>query len=130
MRQTNHDVKMITKRRFSMRLVRMIAGATVAGALALGGWACQKTEAQVAEIKVSNMVCDNCVHTIETALGKVDGVKEAKADHKAKTVTVRYDAGKVDVKGLEQAVSKAGYNANDTPADPKAHEALPECCKI
>lgn len=113
-----------------MRFVRMIAGTMIAGGLALGLWACQSTEAQVAEIKVDNLVCDTCVKTIETALGKVEGVKEAKVDKEKKVATVRYDAGKVDVKGLEQAISKAGYNANGTPADPKAHEALPECCKV
>lgn len=113
-----------------MKIVRIVAGMMIAGALGLGLWACQRTEAKVAEIKVSNMVCDTCAKTIETALGKVEGVKDAKVDKEKKVVTVRYEAGKVDVKGLEKAVAGAGYNANDTPADPKAHAGLPECCKI
>lgn len=113
-----------------MKIIRIIAGAMMAGALALGLWACQQAGAKVAEIKVNNMVCDVCVKTIETALKKVEGVQDVKVDKDAKVATVRYEAGKVDVKGLEKAVSMAGYNANDTPADPKAHADLPDCCKI
>ncbi len=113
-----------------MKIVRMVVGAVMAGALGLGLWACQETEAKVAEIRLDNVVCDMCVKTVEATLAKVEGVKEAKVDKEKKLATVRYEAGKVDVKGLERAVSRAGYNANDTPADPKAHEALPECCKI
>jgi copper chaperone CopZ len=108
----------------------MVAGAMVAGALGLGLWACQQAGAKVAEIKVNNMVCGMCAGTIETALKKVEGVQDVKVDKDAKVVTVRYEAGKVDARGLEKAVSMAGYNANDTPADPKAHADLPDCCKI
>jgi len=113
-----------------MKTVRMIAGTMVAGALGLGLWACQGSEAKVAEIKVDNLVCDMCAKTVETALGKVDGVKEAKVDKEAKVAKVSYEAGKTDVKALERAVAAAGYSANDTPADPKAQADLPSCCKI
>jgi copper chaperone CopZ len=113
-----------------MKTVGIVAGAVVAGALGLGLWACQKTEAKVAEIRVDNMVCDMCVTTIEAALKKMEGVQEVKTDKDRKVVTVRYEAGRVDVKGLEKAVSGTGYNANDTSADPKAHADLPDCCKI
>jgi len=113
-----------------VKIVRIVAGVMAAGALALGLWACQGTEAKEAEIRVDNMVCDMCVNTIEAALKKVGGVQEVKADKDKKVVTVRYEAGRVDVKGLEKAVSASGYNANDTPADPKAHADLPDCCKI
>ncbi len=113
-----------------MKIVRIIAGAMMAGALGLGLWACQGAEAKVAEIKVNNMVCGTCAAAIEAALKKVEGVQDVKVDKDAKVATVRYEAGKVDVKGLEKAVSMAGYNANDTAADPKAHADLPDCCKI
>ena len=113
-----------------MRIVRAVFGVATLGLLVLGAGSCQKTEAKTTEIKVDNMICDMCVGTIETALNRVDGVKGVKVNKDAKIVTVRYDAGRVDVKGLEKAVSMSGYNANGTPADPKTHAALPECCRI
>jgi copper chaperone CopZ len=113
-----------------MRIHRAAAGVLALGLLALGAWACRDAESRTVEIRVDNMVCDMCTKTIRTALEKVDGVKDVKVDLKAKAVTVRYDAGKTDVKGLEKAVSMSGYDANGTPADPKARAALPECCRI
>jgi periplasmic mercuric ion binding protein len=113
-----------------MRRNRTALGVLALAALALGAWACGGAEARTAEIRVDNMVCDTCVKTIRTALEKVDGVRDVKVDLKKKVVTVRYDAAKADVKGLEKAVSMSGYDADGLPADPKAHAALPECCRI
>ena len=30
---------------------------------------------------------------------------------------------------LKKAVTKVGYDADDLPADPKAYDDLPKCCK-
>ena len=35
-----------------------------------------------------------------------------------------------DIESIENAISKIGYSANETEADPVAYEALASCCKI
>jgi copper chaperone len=39
---------------------------------------------------VPNISCEHCVHTIESEVGELPGVKEVKADEKSKKVTVQW----------------------------------------
>ncbi|MCI0708279.1 MAG: heavy-metal-associated domain-containing protein [Ignavibacteriae bacterium] len=85
---------------------------------------------QVASIKVESAVCGTCGNTITDALKKVDGVQEASVDIEKKIATVKYASDKADLPKLEKAISDAGYDANDTKANPEAYDKLDECCKI
>ena len=87
-------------------------------------------EAKAAEIKLPTLQCNSCVKTVSAALKKMDGVQEVNVNLEAKIVQVTYDAGKIDVAGLEKAVAASGYAANDTKADPKAYAKLAKCCKV
>ncbi len=40
---------------------------------------------------VPNISCDHCVHTVESEVGEVIGVKHVKADVDSKQVTVEWD---------------------------------------
>ena len=71
-----------------------------------------------------------CAITIEEALTKVDGVKNALVDMDALTVTVAYDIDKTGVKSLESAISNAEYQANGITANLEANKTLPKCCKL
>jgi len=77
----------------------------------------------------TNATCEMCKASIEKALYALDGVESAHLDLVTKKVKVRYDAELLDEATLRQAISAAGYLADDVPARPKAREALPNCCK-
>lgn len=115
-----------------MRRIVVSVLAVVAVALAGAGLtACStQTEASVAEIKLPTIQCGACVKTITAALEKSEGVQKVNVDLDKKLATVTYTDGKTTVKKLEQAVSKAGYAANQTKADKAAYDSLPKCCKV
>ncbi len=113
------------------RIVAAVVAVGVVAAALSGVTSCStETEAKVAEIKLSTIQCGSCVKTITKALGKADGVQKVDVDLDGKLVTVTYASAQTDVKKLEQAISKAGYAANDTKADKAAYEKLANCCKV
>ncbi|MCS7212651.1 MAG: cation transporter [Candidatus Calescibacterium sp.] len=59
-------------------------------------------------IKVSGMTCSKCSKAVEKAVKKVDGVIDAKADHKAGICKVKMKAG-TDVQKILIAIKDAGY---------------------
>lgn len=81
-------------------------------------------------INVPTVACGSCDATITKAVKKVAGVKSVKVDVEKKTATVSFASGKTNLEKLEKAISKAGYDANDTKRDPVAYEKLDACCKI
>ncbi len=92
--------------------------------------ACQLKEGvSCTKIDVPTARCGMCTETIEGALGEVDGVKMAKFDLEDKKAHVHFTE-KSGVEELEKAIAAAGYDANDTRRDEKAHAALPACCQL
>lgn len=81
-----------------------------------------------AKIKTS-AVCGMCKNTIETALSKVEGVQSSNLNVKTKIVKVVYDAEVVSEAKIKEAISNAGYNADDVARKPEAYDKLHECCK-
>ena len=81
-------------------------------------------------IKASSMVCGSCAKKIEKAVTAVDGVSGAQVDLKSKTVEVKYDPSKTSVGSIENAITNAGYDANDKKRNPEAYDKLEKCCKI
>ncbi|HUN66787.1 MAG TPA: heavy metal-associated domain-containing protein [Bacteroidota bacterium] len=100
--------------------------------LALCGLFCGKPQGDVAVtvVKTPTIVCGSCVKTIETAVAKLDGIESVKGDLKTKTVEVKYLPAKTTVSAVEEAITGAGYNANDKKRDPNAFEKLDACCKV
>jgi len=60
---------------------------------------------------VEGMTCASCVNRITRFLEKVDGVEDANVNLAAETATVRFDAARVTVRDLSEAVDAAGYVA-------------------
>ena len=90
----------------------------------------QLTDGGVKKVVIkTSAICGMCKTTIEDALTRLDGVVKAELDLVTKKVTVRYLAKNVDVATLRQAISAAGYDADDIPARAKAYESLSACCK-
>ena len=79
-------------------------------------------------IKVSAQ-CGMCKERIEKLLMLEKGVKTADVDLEKKTATVTFNSKKTNLDKLRKAISKAGHDADDVVADPKAYEKLPACCK-
>ncbi|CAA9412944.1 MAG: hypothetical protein AVDCRST_MAG22-2016 [uncultured Rubrobacteraceae bacterium] len=65
------------------------------------------TESRV--LRVPDMSCGHCESSVQEALGELDGVERASADHAKGEVELTYDAGKVTEEDLREAVEEAGY---------------------
>ena len=83
-----------------------------------------------ATIQLPTIQCDQCKKNITNALKKVDGINDFNIDVDGKVMTVAYDKTKLDLAKVENAVTAAGYDANDKKADPVAYEKLDACCKV
>ena len=81
------------------------------------------------KVSVKTIQCGMCQKTIEQGLSKVKGVKTIRVSLDDKMTHVTHDPQVIDLAGIEEEISKLGYQANETPADPAAYEALPGCCK-
>jgi copper chaperone CopZ len=105
----------------------------IAGLLLVTGllaWGCSRTEAKTTDIRVETANCGMCADKIKTAASGVEGVHSVTVDLEKYIAHVTYSAGKTDIAAIENAIVKAGYAANDKPADPAAYEGLPACCKM
>ena len=83
-----------------------------------------------AAVNTPTIQCGMCQKTIEMGLKKVSGVTHSAVDLETKITKVVFDIEKTDLSKIEKAISGLGYQANETLADPIAHEGLPGCCKI
>lgn len=73
--------------------------------------------------------CDMCKQTIEKAMAYEKGVKTFNLDVETAILTVEYVSKKTSPEKIREAVSKVGYDADEIPADVKAYDNLPDCCK-
>lgn len=70
-------------------------------------------------LNVQGMTCQGCASSVEKALNKVEGVKEAKVNLAEKNVTVVLASSKTTVASLIKAVDNAGFTASEGKAAPK-----------
>jgi copper chaperone CopZ len=63
-------------------------------------------------LPVEGMTCFTCEVAVEKALGKLDGVVEAKASASEGKVLVRYESGRVTFDQMVDAVNTTGYTAS------------------
>src|SRR5713101_10005568 len=68
-------------------------------------------------IPIQGMHCAGCVATIERALRSVVGVVEAQVNLATEQATVAYVATRVETSTLRQAITGAGYEPLELPAD-------------
>lgn len=60
-------------------------------------------------LHVERMTCDHCEMTIEGSVKELAGIVSVKADHVDSTTVVKYDASKVSLTSISQAIEKKGY---------------------
>ncbi len=84
----------------------------------------------VKEVKIKTSAqCGMCKEAIEKAVNKLDGIEKVNLNVDTKNAEVNYDAEKTNLDKIKKAINLAGYDADDTKADPKAYRKLPKCCK-
>ena len=62
-------------------------------------------------LNVEGMTCGGCEYKVKRALLKLEGVTQAKADHKKGEASVSFIQGKVTENQLVEAVNSSGYKA-------------------
>lgn len=77
----------------------------------------------------TSAICGDCKERIEHDMAFEKGVKSVELDSETKIVTIVYRKDKTDKDKLKVAITKIGYDADDLPADQKAHDRLPACCQ-
>jgi copper chaperone CopZ len=77
----------------------------------------------------TSAICGDCKERIEHDMSFEKGVKSVELDNETKIVTIVYRKEKTDKEKLKLAITKIGYDADEMPADEKAYEKLPACCK-
>ena len=63
-------------------------------------------------IPVEGMSCFTCELSVQSALGRLQGVKSSKASAREGNVAVVYEPGKVTVREMVQTINKTGYRAS------------------
>ncbi|WP_050697246.1 MULTISPECIES: cation transporter [Eubacteriales] len=64
-------------------------------------------------LSILGMHCEHCAANLERALLAADGVKKAKVSFANKAAEVTYDESKIDLSGISNVVSEAGYQLGD-----------------
>ena len=77
-------------------------------------------------IKIPSAQCEMCEKNLNKALKKLTGVDKYKVDIEGKVIHINYDK---NVTKIENAITSAGYDANDKKANPEAYNNLDKCCK-
>lgn len=70
-------------------------------------------EGQSARFAVTGMTCASCAAVIEKTLGRAEGVSAAAVNLAAETLTVDYDARRIDPAHIADIVSGVGYGASE-----------------
>ena len=89
-----------------------------------------EAENKTAEISLNTIQCGMCTDKIASGLDKLEGVVKVDVDLEKKIGKVVYKASVINLGVIEKAIAAIGYDANDTPAEPKAYSGLDMCCKV
>lgn len=65
---------------------------------------------EVKTLKVEGMSCSHCENSVKKAVGALEGVESVAVDLGGKRVTIEFDAGKVSVDVIKDAIEDQGYD--------------------
>lgn len=86
------------------------------------------SKTETVEIKTS-AICGMCKDRLEKNIAFEKGVKSVTLNEETKVLTIEFKKGKNSKDKLKKAITKLGYDADELPADQKAHDRLPACCQ-
>ena len=90
----------------------------------------KKKENKLETIEIqTSAVCGDCKERLEHDLAFEKGVKFVELNDETKVLTIKYKKGKNTKEDLKIAITKVGYDADEMPANLKAYNNLPACCK-
>jgi copper chaperone CopZ len=72
--------------------------------------------------------CEDCKERIENA-ADIKGVKILKWDSDTKVASVTYNADKISLTQIQEAIAKRGYDAGQVKGNDVAYKKLPKCCQ-
>ena len=104
----------------------LIAGCSAPGAFS----GSDRSNIAAVKIELPTVQCGMCQQIITEGLMATDGVQTAYVNLNEEKVLVKYDKTKIVLTDLDQTITKLGYQAGDVPADAKAYNNLPGCCKL
>jgi copper chaperone len=58
---------------------------------------------------IAGMSCKNCTHSINNAVGGLNGVKRVSVDPEAKKVSVEFDDERVSIETIKDVIEDQGY---------------------
>ncbi|HVI42513.1 MAG TPA: copper chaperone CopZ [Anaerovoracaceae bacterium] len=61
-------------------------------------------------LNVEGMSCSHCVSAVTKAVTALEGVSGVNVDLEGKTATVDYDAAKVSLESIKEAIEDEGYD--------------------
>lgn len=61
-------------------------------------------------LNVVGMSCGHCVKSVEGSVGNLDGVSEVKVNLESGKVDVAFDAAKVSLEKIKEAIDDQGYD--------------------
>lgn len=82
-----------------------------------------------AAIKTPTAQCENCKIRIENYLKGYDGILSVLVNFRKGETRVKYLSERTDIEQIKTAISNAGYDADDVPANPDSYNRLPKSCK-
>lgn len=77
---------------------------------------------EIATLKIGGLTCENCVNSVQDAIGALDGVDRVRVSLASKHASVNFDPTKVNTAMLKDAVREAGYEVLP------AHGEEGNCC--
>ncbi len=80
-------------------------------------------------VEIPQMKSMECSKVIQDALGRIDGIVAAEPNIEARTMTIRFDTRKLNVKNVEYLIAGLGFDVNKEKGKPEARAALPENCR-
>jgi mercuric ion binding protein len=99
---------------------------------------CRQHDYRVASIHIPAMKNRTCAEYVRQAVVQINDLPSMKDsivegsidfDMETRTMTVEYNSMQLALKNIERYIANAGFDANETKADPEAVKKLPDACK-
>jgi copper chaperone CopZ len=66
-------------------------------------------EPKVIQVSIGGMSCTDCEQTIQTRVGKLEGIKSVKASYTAGSAIIEFFPDKVDSVKIREVIAASGY---------------------
>lgn len=86
-------------------------------------------EMTTATVSLPTLQCGGCKNRIEGKISTLEGVQSIVVNVEKKEATIVFDPTVTSLATIEAAISKVGYDANETRADSNTQKKLPTCCQ-